>query len=102
MHMPPAVGVLVLLVIAATGVLARSTIVRVACWTLAMPPLAIGALALWQGGIAEPFSAKQLLVFCALAFLPVLGCGTGQLLIWRRRCGHACQAGGSTGHGPRI
>jgi len=77
-------GVIILVAIAIAGLVVRRLVARIICWTLAVPPLAIGSLALWQGGIAEPFSPMQMLIFCSLAFLPAVGCGIGQFIAWRK------------------
>jgi len=84
MHVPSSVIIGGIVVVALAGLLARHFIARIICWVLAAPPLIIGMLALWQGGIAEPFSERQMLRFCSLAFLPAAGCAIGQVFVWRK------------------
>jgi len=88
MSMSPALVVTTLVVIGIGGIFARSMVVRVLCWLFATPPLLAGCFALWQGGIAEPFSEKQMFVFCAGAFWPAFGCLIGQILTYRSRTVH--------------
>jgi len=66
------------------GVMAREFMARAIAWVFSIPPFLIGLLALLQGGIVEPFSKRQLLVFCSIAFMPLVGCLVGRILSKRQ------------------
>lgn len=79
MDLIPSVVTVILVVLAVCGAFVRPNSIRIVCWVLSLPPLGIGCLALWQGGIVEPFSGIQMLGFCAVVFSPALGCAIGQI-----------------------
>jgi hypothetical protein len=85
MDLIPIPWIIGLFALGIAGLFMRNTILRIICWILAAPPLAVGCLALYQGGIVEPFSSNQLLTFCGLAFTPTVGCVIGEFIAFRKR-----------------
>jgi len=75
---PPAI-IVGLIVLSLCGALVRNWFARIICCVLSVPPFGLACLALWQGGIAEPFSGRQVLEFCTLGFMPAVGCAAGQV-----------------------
>ena len=66
------------------GLFARSGLARVLLWVLAVPFFLLGMLILLQGGIAEPMSAREILIACSILFWPAMGCTVGTLVHCRR------------------
>jgi len=81
---PPTVTV-GLIVLALCGALIQQPAARIACCILAVPSLGFACFALRQGGIAEPFSGRQMLGFCTIGFMPAVGCAAGQVRTIMRR-----------------
>lgn len=69
-----------ILIVTIGGILARKPWLRVLLWVLSLPALALGLLALSQGGIAEKFQPDFLIVFCVTALAPAVGCATGEVI----------------------
>ncbi len=72
-------------VVGLAGIFVRVVLVRILCWLFAVPLLGVGCFALWQGGIAEPFTEKQMLMFCSVTFWPAVACAIGEVLAFLRR-----------------
>lgn len=69
--------------------------VRVVFWLLSIPPLGLGVFGLSQGGIAEPFSSRQMWTFCAATFWPAIGCLLGEVITyWRSKAKRTRKSGG--------
>ncbi len=66
------------------GMFSSRRSVRLVFWVLAVAPFGLGMFALIQGGIAEPFSSRQMWAFCAVTFWPVVGCVLGECFGYRR------------------
>jgi len=71
--------------VAIGGILARKRWIRVLFWVLSLPSFGLGLLAWSQGGIAEKFTPDVLIVFCATAFAPIVGCVAGEIISTIRR-----------------
>lgn len=74
-----------IILVAVVGLFSTHVIVRVVCWILSIPPLAAGCLALWQGGIVEPFSTRLMIIFCSFAFLPAGCCTVGEIVSFLKK-----------------
>ena len=87
--------------VAIGGILVRRRWIRIILWVLSLPSLGIGILALIQGGIAEPFTPAYMTVFCASTFAPIVGCVTGEVIIFitKKRETQPRAAGYSVSHG---
>ena len=79
MNIYPFIVLAGIIIVAIVGVFARPLWARLILWILAIPPLGLGLFALWQGGIAEPFSTELMVLFCGVMFLPATGCLIGQV-----------------------
>jgi uncharacterized membrane protein len=69
-----------LIAIGVLGVFVRKLVLRVLCFALSVPCFLAGLAVLAAGGIAEPFSNEQMLVFCGLAFTPIIGLTIGEII----------------------
>ena len=67
------------------GALVRPVWARIICWLLSVPPFGLGLFVLACGGIAEPFSEKQMWAVCVPLFLPIMGCAIGEIAAGMRR-----------------
>lgn len=77
------VATLILLGIA--GIWTHQRPMRILLCLLSIPPLATGVLTLVNGGIAEPFKTREMIIFCALTFWPSVGFTIGQVIIISRK-----------------
>lgn len=64
------------------GFLARNGIIRIILWVLAIPLAFLGTRVIAQGGIAEPFTPKTMMLFAAIIFWPLIGCMAGQVILY--------------------
>ena len=77
--------IIIILLLGIAGILLKDRLLRNIVWLISLIPLAIGFFALFQGGIAEPFSAKFMTIYCLVAFWPVAGCISGEILILKEK-----------------
>ena len=84
--MKPALAIFLVGLIGLSGILVTTRWVRLVLWLASFPFCCLAILALSGGGIAEPFSAGQMVAFCSVMFWPAIGCAVGEARrIWRRK-----------------